>query len=178
MNWYDRLNHYFPNEEMKDKEHLMDLIADKDIYHKEETKDYIVLYAEFPDFIFIDYLLVLSTERGKGIGTRLLNRFKEKGKLILLEAEPPNTKDVDTHRRLAFYQRNGFKEAHHIEYERQDDEGNDYVLNILYWTAEDVPQEIIMERMKEACRVVHNDRSRYYYGREIANPEEVLHWIE
>jgi hypothetical protein len=37
---------------------------------------------------------------------------------------------------------------------------------------------MIMDRMAEACRVIHNYRSRHYYGREIANPEKVLHWIE
>jgi hypothetical protein len=35
MNWYDKLNNYFPKQEMKKKEHLHDLIEDKDVYHKE-----------------------------------------------------------------------------------------------------------------------------------------------
>jgi predicted GNAT superfamily acetyltransferase len=78
MNWYDKLNNYFPKKEMKNRGQLNDLIEDKDVYHKEETEDYIVLYAEFPEFIFIDYILVTSTCRGKGIGTGILNRIKAK----------------------------------------------------------------------------------------------------
>jgi GNAT superfamily N-acetyltransferase len=178
MNWYDKLNNYFPTQEMKKKEHLNDLIEDKDVYHKEETEDYIVLYAEFPEFIFIDYILVTSTCRGKGIGTDILNRIKAKDKMILLEAEPPDIEDVDTEKRMAFYMRNGFLKANHIEYERKDEEGESYYMNILYWPAKEISQTIIMDRMAEACRVVHNYRSRHYYGREVANPEKVLRWIE
>jgi GNAT superfamily N-acetyltransferase len=180
MNWYDKLNRYFPEQEMKTKEHLNDLIEDKDVYHKEETEDYIVLYAEFPEFIFIDYLLVTSTRRGKGIGTGILNRFKAKGKMILLEAEQPDIDDVDTEKRMAFYMRNGFLNANRILYEREDQEGESYSMNILYWPGpvKENSQQIIMGRMTEACRVIHNYRSRHYYGREVANPEKVLRWIE
>lgn len=178
MSWYGKLNDYFPKQEMKTEEHLRELIADQDIYHKEETDDYIVLYAEFHDFLFIDYLLVTSRSRGKGVGTRILDRFKSKKKLILLEAEPPDDEDVDTERRLAFYKRNGFRIANHIEYKREDEEGESFYMNILYWPADEVSEQDIMKRMAQACRTIHNFRSRYHYGREIANPEEVLRWTE
>lgn len=178
MNWYDKLANYFPKQEMKKEGQLRDLIEDQEAYHKEETEDYIVLYAEYPDFIFIDYLLVTSVSRGKGLGTAILNRFKEKNKIILLEAEPPDIEDVDTERRLAFYKRNGFRIANHIEYKREDDDGESFYMNILYWPANEVSQEAIMDRMAKACRTIHNFRSRFYYGREIADPEEVLRWTE
>jgi hypothetical protein len=48
MEWFERLNEYFPEHEMKDPRHIQ---ADKDVYHKEETDEYIMLYAEFPTFI-------------------------------------------------------------------------------------------------------------------------------
>ena len=41
MNWYNRLNEYFPEEEMKAYGQLRDLIHDQDMYHKEETEDYL-----------------------------------------------------------------------------------------------------------------------------------------
>jgi GNAT superfamily N-acetyltransferase len=178
MNWYDKLNDYFPKQEMKTEEHLKDLIEDQDVYHKEETKDYIVLYAEFPEFIFIDYILVTSSCRGKGTGSSILNRFKAKEKMILLEVEPPDIEDVDTEKRLAFYMKNGFREANHIEYKREDVDGESFYMDILYWPAKVIDQKIIMKRMAQACRMIHNYRSHFYYGREIANPEEVLHWTE
>jgi hypothetical protein len=49
---------------MKNPQQLKELIEENDIYHKKETDDYILLYAEFPTFIFIDYLLVTSNVRG------------------------------------------------------------------------------------------------------------------
>jgi hypothetical protein len=55
MEWYERLNEYFPEHEMKDPRQMHALIEDKEVYHKEETDDYIMLYAEFPAFIFIDW---------------------------------------------------------------------------------------------------------------------------
>jgi GNAT superfamily N-acetyltransferase len=178
MNWYNKLNDYFPQQEMKKEEHIRDLIQDQEAYHKEETKDYIVLYAEYPDFIFIDYFLVTSQERGKGLGSRILDQFKAKNKIILLEVEPPDIEDVDTERRLAFYKRNGFRIANHIEYEREDEKGESFFMDILYWPAGEVSQKVIMDRMAKACRTIHNFRAKAHYGREIANPEEVLRWTE
>ncbi len=37
MNWYEKLNKYFPIEEMKSKEHMETLLKEKgDVYHKDE----------------------------------------------------------------------------------------------------------------------------------------------
>ncbi|MFP3422487.1 N-acetyltransferase, partial [Bacillus sp. SIMBA_161] len=85
---YDRLTEYFPEHEMKKMGQMQALINEKDIYHKVETDDFLLLYAEFPTFIFIDYLLVDSATRGKGMGTSIINKLKAKGKDILLEVEP------------------------------------------------------------------------------------------
>ncbi len=178
MNWYDKLNKYFPEHEMKKQEHLEDLIEDNDNYHKEETEDYLVLYAEFPDFIFIDYILVTSKSRGRGIGSSLLDRFKAKKKVILLEVEPPDIEDVNTEKRMEFYLKNEFKIANHIQYKRKDEDGDVFTMNILYWPADETSQRQIMSLMAKACAAIHNYRSRYYYGREVANPDQVLDWIE
>ncbi|MFS0724568.1 GNAT family N-acetyltransferase [Paenibacillus sp. 1P07SE] len=179
MNWYNKLNNYFPEHEMKAPEHLQGLIEDKDIYHKDEDEHYLVLYAEFPTFLFIDYLLVTGNVRGKGIGTQLLNRYKAKGKMILLEAEPPDEEDADTCRRMQFYERNGFRHADQIIYEREDGEGNPFEMHILYWYPEEAryTQKQVMEHMAEACREIHNFRAKRYYGKQqVVVPEEVLSW--
>jgi predicted GNAT superfamily acetyltransferase len=176
MDWYEKLNDYFPEHEMKDKQQLEDLISQKEVYHKEESSDHIVLYAEFTSFIFIDYLLVTSNERGKGIGSKILLDFKQKGKLILLEAEPKSPKDQDTAKRLAFYMKNGFKKADQIEYMREDEQGKTHRMNILYWSPSEHSQEIIMDKMKKACQEIHNFHSRKYYGRLLADPKQALNW--
>jgi GNAT superfamily N-acetyltransferase len=174
MEWFERLADYFPEHEMKDPRQLYDLIEDKDIYHKEETDEYIVMYAEFPTFIFIDYLLVNPATRGKGVGTKLLNRFKEKEKTIIVEVEPIDHEDEDTKKREAFYRKNGFVKADRIQYRRKDEDGKPYEMNIFYWSPEDLPQKVIMDKMAKACEEIHNFRSKKYYGRKLADPDEVL----
>ncbi|MED1792742.1 GNAT family N-acetyltransferase [Brevibacillus nitrificans] len=176
MQWYERLNEYFPEHEMKDPGQFRALIEDKDVYHKEETEDYLLLYAEFEDFLFIDYLLIHPNTRGKGIGTKVLNKLKEKGKTILLEVEPVDEQDEDTVRRARFYDKNGFVEADRIKYEREDQNGEPYEMIVYYWSPDGVPQKEILENMAKACREIHNFRSHRFYGREVANPDEVLTW--
>lgn len=178
MNWYSKLNNYFPEHEMKAPEQLQGLIEDKDIYHKDEDENHLVLYAEFPSFVFIDYLLVTGKVRGRGIGTQLLNRYKAKGKLIILEAEPPDLEDADTGRRMQFYERNGFHHADQIIYERQDEQGNPYQMHILYWYPEEerFSQQQVMEHMALACKEIHNFRAKRYYGKQVVVPEDVLSW--
>jgi ribosomal protein S18 acetylase RimI-like enzyme len=176
MDWYEKLNDYFPEHEMKDPNQLKDLIEEKDVYHIEETDDYIILYADFPTFLFIDYLLVISNSRGKGMGTKVLDRLKKRGKMILLEAEPSDPDNEDTRRRLAFYEKNGFRKADQIRYVREDDEGRPFSMHILYWSPTEMPQETIMERMEKACEEIHNFRAKKYYGRLLADPDKVLNW--
>lgn len=176
MDWYNRLNGYFPEHEMKDKGQMSDLIQEKDVYHKKETENFIVLYAEFEDFIFIDYLLVNPKTRGKGIGGKVLDWFKEKDKPIILEVEPVDQTDEDTEKRLLFYYKNGFKKADQIKYERENEEGESYRMNILYWSPERINQTDIMEFMAKACQEIHNFRAKKYYGRLVADPDEVLNW--
>ncbi|WP_025025701.1 GNAT family N-acetyltransferase [Caldalkalibacillus mannanilyticus] len=175
MDWYERLHEYFPEHEMKDPSQLKALLDDKDIYHKEETEDYLVLYAEFPRFIFIDYFLVADRARGKGIGSKVLNQFKQKKKMILLEAEPIDPEDADTEKRLAFYYKNGFHKATRIEYIREDEHGKPYSMNVLYWAPAPESEEVIMNKMVKACQEIHNFRSKKYYGRLLADPDKVLH---
>jgi GNAT superfamily N-acetyltransferase len=176
MDWYEKLNDYFPDHEMKDPNQLKDLIEEKDVYRIDETDDYIILFAEFSTFIFIDYLLVISRSRGKGIGTKVLDRLKEKGKMILLEAEPKDPDNENTRRRLAFYYKNGFKKADQIRYVREDDEGCSYPMHILYWSPTEMPQDIIMANMEKSCEEIHNFRAKKYYGRLLADPDKVLSW--
>lgn len=174
--WYGKLNEYFPEHEMKHKDQLEALIKHKDDYTKEETDDYVILYAEFPEFLFIDYLLVTSNQRGKGTGSKVLDSLKQKDKLIILEAEPIDEEDPDTRRRQRFYMKNGFTIADNIEYTRTDDEGKTFQLHVLYWAPERESQQHIYEKMRKACQEVHNFRSKRYYGKPLADPDETLEY--
>jgi GNAT superfamily N-acetyltransferase len=176
MHYYEKLNDYFPEHEMKDPRQLKALLESSPYYHKEETADYLVLYAEFPTFIFIDYFLVTAKTRGKGIGSKVLDQFKQKGKMILLEAEPVNANDEDTQKRMRFYLKNGFMKADHIRYTREDESGETFEMKILYWPPFEEDQAVIMEKMKKACSEIHNFHSQRYYGRTLADPDEALEW--
>src|SRR5690625_1542067 len=89
MNWYEKLNKYFPVDEMKSKEHMEMLLEEKeDVYYKDESSKHVMMYAEFDSFIFIDYLWVSLETRGQGIGGKLIEKLKEKTKPIILEVEP------------------------------------------------------------------------------------------
>lgn len=178
MDWYRRLNDYFPEEEMKQYGQLRDLIRDHDLYYKEETEDYLILYAEFDSFLFVDYLLVKETARGGGVGSRVIQKLKEKGKPILLEVEPVDPNVSDTEKRVRFYAKNGFQIADRVRYQRETDDGDTFDLNIYYWSPRSLSQRAILDMMAKACDKIHNFRSKRYYGRIQADPDKVLEWKE
>ena len=112
MSWYKKLNEYFPVEEMKSQEHMETLLKDKQtIYKKDEGPHHVLMYVEFSNFVFVDYLFVSKTARGMGLGRKLLSQLKTKGKPILLEVEPVDYEDTDTAKRLKFYAREEFEHA-------------------------------------------------------------------
>ena len=57
MNWYEKLSEYFPIEEMKSKEHMEALLKEQnDIYHKEEGRHHVLMYAEFDSFMLFSFM--------------------------------------------------------------------------------------------------------------------------
>src|SRR5699024_6885430 len=79
MNWYEKLNKYFPVEEMKSREHMELLLKEKsDVYYKDESDQHVLMYAEFEEFIFIDYLWVSAKTRGQGVGHQLIEKLKKR----------------------------------------------------------------------------------------------------
>lgn len=176
MDWYDKLQQYFPDEELKHPNQLEELLEHSPEYHKYETPEVIVMYAEFPTFLFIDYFLVTSTERGKGIGSKVLRSFKKRGKPIILEVEPAEDGDPDTIKRVRFYEKNGFQKAEHIVYTRTDDDGEELSMDVWYWHEDLISERQVLANMAIICREIHNFKAQKYYGRLVAAPEHVLEW--
>ena len=84
--------------------------------------------------MFIDYIFVSKDARGEGLGNKLIEKLKKKRKPIILEVEPVNYEDTDSEKRLKFYQREGFKHATSIGYERRSLATNEVnKMEILYW---------------------------------------------
>ncbi|MYL32227.1 GNAT family N-acetyltransferase [Pontibacillus yanchengensis] len=176
MNWYEKLNEYFPVEEMKSKEHMDLLLKEKsDVYIKDESSKHVLMYAEFESFIFIDYVWVSTQTRGQGIGHKLIEKLKSKGKPIILEVEPVDYEDTDTEKRLKFYQKEGFEHAHSIGYTRRSLATNELnQMEILYWSPEHESEESIFEKMKELYVNIHTYKDKELYGESYQPVEEVL----
>ncbi|SFF74038.1 Acetyltransferase (GNAT) domain-containing protein [Halobacillus alkaliphilus] len=180
MNWYEKLNKYFPVEEMKSKEHMEALLKEKsDIYYKDESDKHVLMYAEFDSFIFIDYVYVSNAARGQGLGHKLIEKMKAKNKPIILEVEPVDYDETDSEKRLRFYQREGFKHAQSIGYTRRSLATNEVnQMEILYWSPEDASEEEIYEQMKRMYTEVHTYRDEEFYGKAYQHVDEVLQMDE
>ncbi len=176
MHWYEKLNQYFPIEEMKSRDHMETLLKERsDIYHKDESPKHILMYVELDNFIFIDYLLVSKNARGEGLGHKLLEKLKRKEKPIILEVEPINYEDSDSEKRLHFYKREGFEHAKSIGYERRSlatKELNE--MEILYWAPNNESEEMIFEAMKKTYNLIHTYKDQHFYGESYQPVEEVL----
>jgi GNAT superfamily N-acetyltransferase len=180
MNWYEKLNQYFPIEEMKSKKHMETLLKERsDIYHKDEGKNHVMMYAELNDFIFIDYIFVSKDARGEGLGHKLLEKLKKKGKPIILEVEPVNYEDTDSEKRLKFYQREDFKHADSIGYERRSLATNEVnKMEILYWAPNNESEADIYEAMIKTYNMIHTFKDEEIYGESYQPVSEVLSYEE
>ncbi|WP_285767576.1 GNAT family N-acetyltransferase [Peribacillus sp. SI8-4] len=177
MNWYEKLNQYFPIEEMKSKEHIDVLLEDKkEIYIKDEGPDHVLLYVEGKEFIFIDYLFVSKNSRGQGLGRKLIQKLQKKQKTILLEVEPIQENDDDSLKRLRFYKREGFKHASSITYSRKSLATKEKTpMEILYWpSAPSVGEEDVFDFMKEIYSEIHTYKDDDLYGKSYQDVDDVL----
>jgi hypothetical protein len=92
-----KLREYFPAKEMKSREHMQQLFdAKSDAYKLDEGPDYTLVYFEKEDFLFIDYILVSSSSRGSGLGSKVMDRVKKKNKAIILEVDPVSADDPES----------------------------------------------------------------------------------
>lgn len=180
MNWYEKLSQYFPIEEMKSKEHIEALLKERgDIYNKDEGPNHVMMYVEFDDFIFIDYLFVSKKSRGQGLGHQLIEKLKKRGKPIILEVEPVYYEDSDTEKRLRFYKREGFEHAQSIGYQRRSlatKEVNQ--MEILYWSPTEESEENIFEKMKKTYKMIHTYKDNKWYGESYLPADKALTFDE
>ncbi|WP_088005744.1 GNAT family N-acetyltransferase [Indiicoccus explosivorum] len=176
MNWYEKLNQYFPVEEMKSKEHMETLLKERsDVYYKDEGPYHVLMFAEFQDFSFVDYLFVSAESRGMGIGKKALQMLKDKNKPIILEVEPVDYEDSDSEKRLRFYAREGFKHANSIGYCRRSlATGEDNEMEILYWAPNGESEEEIFQAMQQMYENIHTYKDEQFYGESYEPASDVL----
>ncbi|MDN4494093.1 GNAT family N-acetyltransferase [Ureibacillus aquaedulcis] len=176
--WYERLKEYFPEREMKSKQHFECLLKEKyEKYQIMEADDYVVVYFEQLDYIFIDYILVSGNARGKGIGGKVLDLFKEKGKAIILEVEPVTIQDPDSEKRIRFYERNDFSKMENIGYERIHNVSKELnKMDIYCWSKMEPTEEWVLQKMSEIYTNVHAYKTLELYGVIPQSTAEVL-WL-
>jgi len=177
-NWYERLKEYFPEREMKSKQHFETLLKEKyEMYQVLEEEDYVVVYFEQLDYIFIDYIIVSGNTRGKGIGGKVLDLFKEKGKAIILEVEPITNEDPDSEKRIRFYERHGFLKMENIGYERIHHVTKELnKMDIYCWSTKERAEDWVMEKMSEVYTNVHGYKTEELYGVQPQSTNEIL-WL-
>ncbi|EMR06364.1 hypothetical protein C772_01635 [Bhargavaea cecembensis DSE10] len=184
MNWYDKLNEYFPVEEMKSRDHMETLLKEKEgVYGKDEGPYHVLMYAEFDEFLFVDYLFVSSKSRGQGLGGKLIDKLKAKNKPIILEVEPVDYDDTDTAKRLKFYAHNGFAHARRIGYSRRSlATGEKTSLEILYWApnheGEETVEQAIYDHMRKTYEEIHTYKDEDFYGESYEHTDEVFDFHE
>ncbi|AWV91394.1 GNAT family N-acetyltransferase [Bradymonas sediminis] len=176
MNWYEKLSQYFPTQEMKTRAHMELLLKERgDIYHKDEGPYHVLMYAETPGFVFVDYIWVSAKARGQGIGHKLMAKLKQKGKPIILEVEPIDYEDSDTEKRLHFYKREDFEHASTIGYHSRSLRTQEVdTLEILYWSPGKESEESIMEKMKQTYDKIHTFKDVQLYGESHDPVDDVL----
>lgn len=176
MDWFNRLKGYFPAEEMKAKEQLEALLRDKpEHYHKDESDLHIMMYAEYAEFVFVDFLWVSEKARGQGIGKKLIQQLKDKKKTILLEVEPVNKEDEDTTKRLRFYFREGFRISDAISYQFQAlVSHSETKLDIMYWDEQTKTDQELLNYMTTIYEEIHSYKQKEIYGYEPKATKEVL----
>ncbi|MEW9050856.1 MAG: GNAT family N-acetyltransferase [Neobacillus sp.] len=176
MHWYEKLNQYFPVEEMKSQEHMETLLKERaDIYHKDEGPNHVLMYVELDNFVFIDYLFVSKNARGQGLGHKLIEKMKQKRKPIILEVEPVNYTDSDTEKRLSFYKREGFEHAQSVGYARRSLATSEInKMEILYWAPNNESEDEIYAAMKKTYKLIHTYKDQQFYGDSYQPVDEVL----
>ena len=88
-------------------------ILSNDLYHFDLIYDGdsfvgLVLYWERSNYIYVEHFCILPELRNRQYGQRTLSLLQEKGKIMILEIDPPI--DAISMRRKGFYERCGFVE--------------------------------------------------------------------
>ncbi|NLC41607.1 MAG: GNAT family N-acetyltransferase [Erysipelothrix sp.] len=109
---YDLIELSFPQDEYRSYENQRALLNDESysisvLYSSHKEVMAFIASWEFEHFIYIEHFALNPRHRGSGIGTQLLEEFVNNAKsVVCLEVEMPENEMA--HRRIKFYERNGF----------------------------------------------------------------------
>lgn len=100
----------FPENERRDLESHKQ-IMNNPLYHLVPLKNQdriigFIAYWDLDDFVFIEHLAIKRGLRGKGYGSKTINKMTSLFPKIILEVEEPETEEA--RKRIRFYQKHGF----------------------------------------------------------------------
>lgn len=104
----------FPEEERRDDRQQREYTDRNPKFHCLLIRDFdkpigLLTYWDFADFVYIEHFAIHENFRNGGYGGQALETFlQEIGRPVVLEVEMPRVKGDLTHRRIAFYRRQGF----------------------------------------------------------------------
>ena len=104
----------FPPDERRDDRQQRIYTERNDKFHCLLIRDFdkpvgLLTYWDFTDFLYVEHFAIHEDLRSSGYGTQALHMFlQEAGRPVVLEVEMPRLKGDITHRRIAFYRRQGF----------------------------------------------------------------------
>lgn len=150
----------FPPCELKSRSQF-DLLLKKPEYKlviakfNKENVGYLLFWES--DFIWVDYLAIFKKFHGCGFGTRILNAFFEKIKSVkgvYFEVEKPNSAQVNTIKRIKFYERLGCKTLD-FEY-LYPNNIKKFPMNLMFYSQKSIPsKKEILSDVKVIFEKIH-----------------------
>ena len=104
----------FPSNERRDDEQQRIYTDRNNKFHCLLIRDFeepvgLLTYWDFTDFLYVEHFAIHEDLRNNGHGKQALRTFlQEMNRPVVLEVEYPRVKGDLTHRRIAFYRRQGF----------------------------------------------------------------------
>lgn len=129
----------FPQEERRELSSIDRLLESEKCYHLHAIYDDssvvgMTAYWELGEIVFVEYLAMDANLRGRGLGSKALNKIIERigQRKVIFEVEPP-TNEIAI-RRIDFYRRYGFKLWDNISYKQPPYRTSDDWLPMLLMT--------------------------------------------
>ena len=108
---YGEMTRAFPREELREPDDALETLDDPlfRVYHtvRDGKRIGFITLWELDGFFFAEHFVTYGEHRGRGYGAEVIELLKKKFGNIVLECEHPDTPLAK--RRLAFYERCGFK---------------------------------------------------------------------
>ncbi|MBR7149786.1 MAG: GNAT family N-acetyltransferase [Oscillospiraceae bacterium] len=145
----------FPPDELKPL-HAMESLWDEGVYRPwcmyegEEIVGCACVWQYEPGWVLFEYLCVSAPRRNDGIGSAIIQKLHEaeRGNVLFGESEIPEYAEDSSMaaRRIAFYKRNGYRQAFY------DNTLFGVPFHTLYWSEREIDEKVLLEKHQSIYR--------------------------